>query len=178
MADNMKRKTIFILFSLALLSTGCAVMQSAVKSTFPYKTTIVVPKSSQVGVELSATGDASSFDQDISKNGNPGDKVKDVTIVSAKLQSKDPSDFNIGNFDSVKVYMSKADGSDEVLVASRTDITSGVGNSMVLDIDNSVFLDKIIREPKVKVRVAYKLHNHIDVTASLRLELGLSAHPK
>ncbi|MDB4901196.1 MAG: hypothetical protein JWQ63_477 [Mucilaginibacter sp.] len=174
----MKRKTVLILFSLALLSAGCAVMQSAVKSTFPYTTTLVIPKSSQVGVELSASGTATSFDQSVSKDGNPGDKIKQVRIVSAKLQSKDPSDFNIGNLVSAKIYMSKTDGSEETLVASRTDITPDVGNSIVLDIDNSNLLDKIIREPKVKIRMVYKLHNHIYVTANLRLVLGLSANPK
>lgn len=154
-------------------------MQSAVKSTFPYTATLVIPQASKVGEELSITANASSFDQDISKNGNPGDKIKDVRIVSAKLQSKDPTDFNIGNFDSVKVYLSEDDGSNEILVASRTDITAGVGNSMVLDIDNSASLDKIIATPtKVKVRMVYKLHNHINVTANLHLVVGLSANPK
>jgi hypothetical protein len=174
----MKRKTILILFSLALLSVSCAVMQSAIKSTFPYTTTLVIPKTSQVGVELSVSSIASSFDQRVSKDGNPGDKIKQVRIVSAKLQSKDPSDFNIGNLVSAKIYMSKTDGSEEVLVASRTDITPGVGNSLVLDIDNSNLLDKIISEPKSKVRMVYKLHNHIYVTANLRLVLSLSANPK
>jgi hypothetical protein len=172
-------KSILIIFSaVAMLSAGCAVMQSAVKSTFPYTATLVIPQTSQTRVELSVTGDATSFDQDISKNGNPGDKIKEVRIVSAKLQSREPSDFNIGNFTSVKVYMSKADTTDEVLVASRTDITPDVGNSMVLDIDNSHFLDEIIRGPKVKVRMVYKLHNHINVTANLRLVLSLRANPK
>jgi hypothetical protein len=174
----MKRKTILIVFSLALFFASCAVMQSAVKSTFPYTTTLVIPKSSQVGVELSVSGMATSFDQNVSKDGNPGDKIKQVRVVSAKLQSKDPSDFNIGNLVSVKVYISKTDGSDEFLVASRTDITPDVGNSIVLDIDNSNLLDKIISEPKVKIRMVYKLHNHIYVTANLRLVLGLSANPK
>lgn len=174
----MKRKTILILFSLALFFASCALMQSAVKSTFPYTTTLVIPKTSQVGVELSVSGTATSFDQRISKNGNPGDKIKQVRIMSAKLQSKDPSDFNIGNLESAKIYMSKTDGSEEVLVASRTDITPGVGNSLVLDIDNSNSLDKIISEPKAKIRMVYMLHNRIYVTANLRLVLSLSANPK
>jgi hypothetical protein len=49
---------------------------------------------------------------------------------------------------------------------------------MVLDIDNSTSLDKIIATPKVKVRMVYKLHNHINVTANLHLMVSLSANPK
>jgi hypothetical protein len=73
--------------------------------------------------------------------------------------------------------MAKADGSEEVLVASRSDITPLVGNGLVLDIDNSAFLDQRVREPKVRIRMVYKLRNHIDADASLHLVLGLGAYP-
>lgn len=173
----MKRTAWLILVGSALFSTGCAMMQSIIKSTFPYTTTLVIPKSSAVGVELSVTGMATSFDQDFSKNGNNADKVSEVRMVSAKVESRDPSDFNIGNLAMLRVYLSKADGTEEVLVASRTDITLGVGNSMVLDIDNSSFLDKQVREPKVRIRMVYQLRNHIDVNANLHIVLGLGAFP-
>jgi hypothetical protein len=173
----MKRNILFISLGLALLSGGCAMMQSIVKSTFPYTTTLEIPKSSAAGVALSVTGMATSFDQDFKKDGNNAEKVSEVRMVSAKMESRDPSDFNIGNLAWVKVYMSKADSTDEVLVASRTDITPGVGNSMVLDIDNSNFLDQQVREPKVRIRMAYQLRSHIDVNANLHIVLGLGAFP-
>jgi hypothetical protein len=173
----MKGKVLFVSLGLALLSCGCAMMQSIVKSTFPYTTTLEIPKSSAVGVELSVTSVATSFDQDFKKDGNNADKVSEVRMVSATMESRDPSDFNIGNLVWVKVYMAKADSTDEVLVASRIDITQGVGNSMVLDIDNSTFLDQRVREPKVRIRMAYQLRNHIDVDANLHLVLGLGAFP-
>jgi len=162
---------------LALVLGSCAMMQSIVKSTFPYTTTLTIPKSSQVGVELSVTGTATSFDQDFKKDGNNADKVSEVRIVSARIESREPSDFNIGNLVWAKVYMSKADSTDEVLVASRTDITPGVGNSMVLDIDNRNFLDQQVREPKVRIRMAYQLRNHINTNADLHIVLGLGAFP-
>ncbi len=173
----MKRKAIFISFLLLLIFSSCAMVQSVVKSTFPYTTTLVIPKSSATGVEQSVTGMATSFDQDFKKDGNNADKVSEVRIISAKLESRDPSDFNIGNLLWVKVYLSKADGSDAVLVASRNDITPGVGNSMVLDVDNSSFLDERVREPNVKIRMVYKLRNSINMNAGLHLVLNLSAYP-
>jgi len=173
----MKGKALFILSGFALLMAGCAMMQSIIKSTFPYTTTLLIPKSSAAGAILSATAIATSFDQDFKKNGNNADKVSEVRMVSAKIESEDPTDFNIGNLDMIKVYMAKADSTDEVLVASRTDITPGVGNSMVLDIDNSNFLDELVREPKVRIRMAYRLRKAIDVNAKLHLVLGLGAFP-
>lgn len=173
----MKKKALFISFSLTLLLCSCAMMQSIIKSTFPYTTTLVIPKSSNVGTELSVTAMATSFDQDFTKDGNNGRNVSEVRVVSAKLQSRDPSDFNIGNMVSVKVYMAKDNGKDEVMVASRTDISAGAGNSIVLDIDNAHFLDQLVRESHVRIRMVYKLRNHINLDAHLHLVLGLGAYP-
>ncbi|CAN5442663.1 hypothetical protein BH09BAC6_BH09BAC6_30450 [soil metagenome] len=170
------RKPLLLIVILFVFGS-CGMVQSIVKSTFPYTTTLVLPQSSKVGEELSVESMATSFDQDFSKTGNNASQVSEVRIVSARLQSRDPSDFNIGNLVSARIYMSKADGKDEVLVASRTDIGAGVGNSLVLDIDNSHFLDERMREPNVRIRMVYKLRNHINVAANLHLVLGLSAYP-
>jgi hypothetical protein len=173
----MKKIILFIPFGFLLILGSCAMMQSIVKSTFPYTTTLVIPQASPVGVEQSVEAMATSFDQDFKKDGNNADKVSEVRVVSARLESRDPTDFNIGNLKTVKFYMSKEDGKDEVLVASRTDIGPLVGNTMVLDIDNTNFLDQQVREPRVKIRMVYLLRNHINVTANLHLVLGLGAYP-
>ena len=173
----MNKKVLFIALILASVMCSCAMMQSIVKSTFPYTANLVVGKSSPVGAEESVTAMATSFDQDFTKSGNNANRVSEVRVISAKLQSREPSDFNIGNLKTVKIYMSEPDGSDEVLVASRNDITKEVGNSIVLDVDNSEFLDKLIREPQIKIRMAYKLRNKIDTTATLHVVLGLGAYP-
>ena len=173
----MTRRILPLACALALFLSGCSVWQSAVKSTFPYSTIITIPRSSADNVVLSASGTAKSFDQNFNKDGNNADKVKDVKIVSAKVVSDDPSDFNLGNLSMIKVYLSKTDGSDEVLVASRTDITALVGSSLVLDIDNAKTLDDQVNQPNVSIRIEYQLRNHIYVNAHLKVVLGLRANP-
>lgn len=174
----MKRRTRVVLSAFTLVLGGCAMLQSVIKSTFPYTTTLEIPRTSAVGVETSVTGMANSFDQDFKKDGNNADKVSEARMESARVESGDPHDFNIGNLTQLKVYMSKADGADEVLVASRTDITAEVGNVMILDIDNTHPLLKMVREAKVRIRMVYKLRNHIDVNAHLHIVLGLAAIPR
>jgi hypothetical protein len=73
--------------------------------------------------------------------------------------------------------MSQHDGSDEVLVASRTDIEKEAGNQIVLDIDDTNFLDRLIRQPDVRIRMVYKLRNTIKSDVGLHLILGIGAHP-
>jgi hypothetical protein len=150
-------------------------MQSAVKSTFPYTSTLTIPRSPAGETEQSVTSVATSFDQRIQKDGNDANKIGDVRIVSAKIESKDPDDFNIGSFSTLKIYLSKPDSTGEVLVASRTDITPNVGNTVVLDIDNSHPLTDLVRQQNIRVRMVYQLRNRINLTTQLHLSLGLGA---
>lgn len=171
-------KPLPVLIALMFIFSGCGMFQSVLKATFPYTTNLTIPASAKPGKEYTAISMATSFDQNFTSDGNNANHVGQVMVESAKLRSSDPAGFNIGNLEYVKFYMAKHDGTGEVLVASRTDITRGVGNSMVLDIDNSNFLDQLVRQPDVRIRMVYKLRNSIDSDVTLRLVLGIGAHPK
>jgi hypothetical protein len=173
----MTKKPLPVLIALLFIFSGCGMFESVVKSTFPYTTNLTIPASSQPGTQYTAVNIATSYDQNFTKDGNNANHIGEVMVVSAKLRSTDPAGFNIGNLEYVKFYMSKHDGSDEILVASRTDITQGVGNSMVLDIDNSNFLDQLVRQPDVRIRMVYKLRNSVNTDVTVKLILGLSAYP-
>jgi len=173
----MIKKLLLLPVALLLLCAGCATMQSIVKSTFPYTTDLTIPSSSVPGKQYETISDATSFDQEFSKSGNNGDKVSEVRIVSAKLRSIKPTYFNIGDIISAKIYMCGADSNEEVLVASRTNITADAGNSIVLDIDNSDFLDEFIRKPNIRIKMVYVLRNNTAENTNLRLVLGLAAEP-
>ena len=125
----MSTKPLPFLIALLLVFSGCGMFESIVKSTFPYTTTLTIPASSQTGTANTAINMATSFDQDFTSDGNSANHISQVRIVSAKLRSVDPTDFNIGSLVSAEFYMSNHDGSDEVLVASRTDIEKDAGNS-------------------------------------------------
>jgi hypothetical protein len=174
----MTRRYLVPLVILCVTVSSCAMFQSIVKSSFPYTTTLVIPASSHAGSEYSAISIANSFDQNFSKSGNNGDRITLVRIVSAKLNSTDPSDYNIGNLYAVKIYLSKEDGKDEILVAQRDDIGANVGNNVVLDIDNSHMLDELVQEQNIRVRMAYKVRKGFKTDASLHVVLGLAAYPK
>lgn len=173
----MINKKLSVIILSVLLISACATTQSIIKSTFPYTTDLTVVASAQPGKEYDALSMATSFDQNFTKDGNNAYMINTVQLTSAKLRSINPLSFNIGNISEVKVYMAKPDGSDEIMVASRTDITPEVGNSLVLDIDNSHHLDTLVREKHIRIRMTYKLRNNIGTDAGMRLTLGLSAHP-
>nr|WP_294896870.1 hypothetical protein [uncultured Pedobacter sp.] len=170
----MKKNFIGIL-SLAIILSSCATLQSIVKSTFPYTATLIVPANQKTGSNYSATSSASSFDQIFTGSSSNTSGISQVRISSAKIESVNPAGQNLGAFKSIKVYL--LNGSNEVMVASRNDIASTVGNSLVLDIDNSKFLDDYLKSGTVRIRVDYVLQNSFPVDLSLKASLGFNTSP-
>ena len=174
----MKRKSLFIILGLGLIClAGCATFQSVVKSTFPYTTYLVIPGNITDTAAQSTTSLATSFDQDIQKDGDAGVRIKEARVVSATLKSKNPSDFNLGNLAYVRIFVAKGDGTGEVMVAYRTDITAEVGSKLVLDVNNAVLLDELIKGPNIKIKMVYKLRNPVAATTTLHLSLSINANP-
>lgn len=171
------KKTIIGFIALSSLIYGCATVQSIVRSTFPYTSTLIIPASSKTGTVLTATSPASSFDQIFTGQGTNTNSVKEVRIASAKIMASNPTNQNLGAFKSIKVFISRGDGSSEAMVAQRTDISASVGGNLVLDIDNSKFLDEYIKGSTVRVRMEYVLRDALTTDVSVKASLGFSTSP-
>jgi hypothetical protein len=156
----MKTKCRFLATILGCcLLAACGTMQSIVRSSIPYTTTLTVPASAQTGKSLSAVGTASSFDKIIFKNGNIN-RVNDLSHLQ-----------------NVKVYMMKPDESDAILVASKDNIPPGVTNVIGLVINESALLDRFIREPDIRIKMVYTLRNQLKASANLLLVMNVNATP-
>jgi len=170
----MKNLTLTAVAAIFLIS-GCGTVQSIIKSSFPYTSTLVVPASSKSGTVLSVTSSASSFDE-VFGNESGNSYVKDVRIAAARLVASDPRDQSMGIFKSVKVFISNGN-SGEVMVASRNDVSTNIGSSLVLDIDNSRFVDNYIKGSSLKIRMEYVLKETLAKDVSVRTSLSFSSSP-
>ncbi|MBB6499696.1 hypothetical protein [Pedobacter cryoconitis] len=169
------KKLLFAVLAATVLFSGCGTVQSIIKSSFPYTATLVVPKSSKVDSTLSVTSAASSFDE-VFGNQSGSDYIRDVRIASARVIASDPNDKSMGMFKSVKMFVSNGN-SGEVMVASRNDVSAHIGSSLVLDIDNSRFLDKYIKGNSLKIRMEYVLRDNLTTDVSVRTSLSFSSSP-
>ena len=173
----MKIKLLLVAVALLWINAGCNMVKSMVKSTIPYTSELTIPSSSEVGVTQSVISTANSFDQYFAVKGIAIGKVSEVSVISATLQSTKPADYNLGNLAWVKLYVSKADGKNEVLVASRTDISATTGNTLILDAISTQFIDQYVREKDIKIRLAYQLRNKLTTDVGVYLMLGMNAYP-
>ena len=168
------KKIIFGFIAVSII-TACATVQSIVRSTLPYTATLIIPAGTSTGSMHSAVSPASSADQIFGGSSNA--QIKEVRVSSAKVVASSPSNQNLGVFSSMKLYLSRSDGSGEVLVASRNDIALTVGSTVVLDIDNSRFLDDIIKSSTARLRMEYVLRNSLNADVSIRASLGFTSSP-
>ena len=169
------KKLLFTVFAAVILLSGCGTVQSIIKSSFPYTATLVIPKSSKSDTVASVTSTAGSFDEVIG-NQSGNDYVRDIRIASAKIIASDPNDKSMGMFKSIKIFISNG-SSGEVMVASRNDVSEHIGSSLVLDIDNSRFVDKFIKGNSLKVRLEYVLRENLTTDVSVRTSLSFSSSP-
>lgn len=172
----MKRSIIAIIVSASILS-GCSAIQSIVRSTFPYTATLSVPTSTGTDVVQSVTAQASSFDQIFTGQGSNTKAITDVRVSSVKLDATYPSTQSLGIFKSVKIYILRGDSSRELLIATRDNIASTVGKSIMLDADTTILLDEYIKESTVRVRMEYVLRNATTADITIKASLGFDAAP-
>ena len=170
------RKVIPLLIALTIAVSGCATVQSIIKSTFPYTATIVIPASGKANSTISAKSSATSIDQ-VFGNQNGTNYIKDVRIASAKLTAYNPANTSLGMFKSVNLYISSGN-SGEILVASRPDVQANIGSDLVLDIDNSRFLDTYVQGSSISLRLEYVLRNSSTADVSIKTTLSFTSQPK
>ena len=171
-------KKIFpLLVAITFIFSGCATVQSIIKSTFPYTATIVIPASTKSNTAISASSSATSIDE-VFGNQNGTNYVKEVRIASAKMVASNPSNKSLGMFKSVKLYISSGNSNQEVMVASRNDVQENIGSELVLDIDNSRFVDDYIKGSSLRVRLEYVLRNSTTMDVSVRTSLSFISSPK
>ncbi|RZK82431.1 MAG: hypothetical protein EOO92_01720 [Pedobacter sp.] len=170
------KKLFPFLLAIIVITSGCATVQSIIKSTFPYTANLIIPASGKADASISARSSATSIDQ-VFGNQNGTNYIKDVRIASAKLTAYNPSNTSLGMFKTLKLFISSGN-SGEIMVASRSDIQPNIGSDLVLDIDNSKFLDNYIQGSSISVRLEYILRNDAKADVSLKVALSFTSVPK
>ncbi|MNV81427.1 hypothetical protein D3C71_1750940 [compost metagenome] len=80
-------------------------------------------------------------------------------------------------FKSVRLFVASDKGA-EVMVASRNDVQENIGSGLVLDIDNSRFLDNYVKGTSLRIRMEYVLRDNTTTDVSVRVSLSFSTSPK
>jgi hypothetical protein len=160
-----------IIASVALVS--CGTVQSLVQNTFPYTANVLISTGVPANKEVSSTATATNVQTWFGGNNNA--KIKDVRISDAKISVVAPSGGNLSDFKTVKIYVSSS-GTGEKLVASRSDISTS-SSSLNLDLNDTGFLDEVVKSSGLTVRTVYELKNQTSSDMNIKVALNFSSVP-
>lgn len=152
-------------------AVSCGTVQSIVQNTFPYTANVLVSTGVPANQEITSTSTASNVQSWMGGNNNA--QIKNIRISDAKVNVVSGSDLSA--LKSVKVYISSS-GAGEKLVASRSDISTS-GNSVTLDLNDTSYLDNIVKSSDLNVRTVYVLRNQVAQDTNLRVSLNFSSVP-
>jgi hypothetical protein len=133
--------------------------------------------SSSIDVVQSVTGQASSFDQIFTGQGSNTKAIKDIRLSTVKLETTFPSGQSFGVFKSLKIYISRGDSSLEQLIATRDNIASTIGGSIMLDADTTILLDEFIKESTVRIRLEYVKRDVTTADITIKASMDFNAAP-
>lgn len=153
--------------------TSCGAVQSIVQNTFPYTTNVLVSTGVPANKEVSSTATASNVQTWVGGNNNA--QIKDVRISDAKISVASPVGGNLSALKSVKIYIS-SNGTGEKLVASRSAIDTN-SSSLNLDLNDTGFLDTVVKSSGLTVRTVYELKNQTSSDMNLKVALNFSSVP-
>lgn len=152
---------------------SCGAVQSIVQNTFPYTTNVLVSTGVPADKEVSSTATASNVQTWVGGNNNA--QIKDVRISDAKISVASPAGGNLSALKSVKIYIS-SNGTGEKLVASRSAIDTN-SSSLNLDLNDTGFLDTVVKSSGLTVRTVYELKNQTSSDMNLKVALNFSSVP-
>lgn len=152
---------------------SCGAVQSIVQNTFPYTTNVLVSTGVPADKEVSSTATASNVQTWVGGNNNA--QIKDVRISDAKISVASPVGGNLSALKSVKIYIS-SNGTGEKLVASRSAIDTD-SSSLNLDLNDTGFLDTVVKSSGLTVRTVYELKNQTSSDMNLKVALNFSSVP-
>ncbi|MDR6923177.1 MULTISPECIES: hypothetical protein [Chryseobacterium] len=167
-------KNIFLMTAaVSVVAVSCGTVQSLVQNTFPYTANVLVSTGVPADKEVSSTSTATNVQTWFGGNNNA--KIKDVRISDAKISIVSPSGGNLSAFKTVKVYISSG-GTGERLVASRSNISTN-SSSLNLDLNDTGFLDEVVKSSGLTVRTVYELKNQTSSDMNIKVALNFSSVP-
>lgn len=143
-----------------------------------YEVNFTIPSSAGVSIPISvatppvSTSSSSKF----SNNNTSANKIKQITLESLELTITSPNGKTFSFLESIKLYIS-ADGLDEILLASKENISDAVGGSIFLETSEDSFAEYIKKDEfdiRTEVVTDETLVQDIDIRADMQFNVRAS----
>ena len=160
-------KKLLAVFVLFIVFSGCSVVDELTKFDIDYNSKVTVPASS--GVELPIvmqTPDVeTSSESEFESNNTRKDLIEEIQLKRMRLTITSPSGEDFSFLKSIEIYI-KADGVDEILIASLSPVPADAGSQIDLETSGADLKEYIKKDSftlRVKTATDEVIDNDIDI---------------
>lgn len=159
---------------------SCKKIKDLLRFDIDYSTEFTIPGNQNILTNLIAIFSpevSANTEETFKKEGTSVNLVKEIRIKRVKLTITNPAGQTFQFLKSITVYIAKADGSEAKKIAYK-DVPTTVGNTLDLDVDNSILLDAYIKADKFKIKTEYTIRDtNPDTKVKTDLTFNVLADP-
>jgi TonB-dependent SusC/RagA subfamily outer membrane receptor len=163
---------------LQFIATICLItgLLSKANAQSDYTAKLNIPPSGDTRKALTTTSEETDFSRAF-PNVDLKSKNKKLIITSASIESTDPAKTTATIFRSIKIYLVKGDGSNEVLIGANTNIPPTVGNKVVVNLSRQLSDKAQGVDPNATIETIFSRLPGVQVSAGEIRVRGADAAP-
>ena len=172
----MKRIVIILFAILTVGSFSCDKLKDLASFEHELSVNIDFTENSQAGIaEVTSESIAPDIQAELDANGLDASNIK-ANLIGFTATIESPADKTFGDLASVEFFIT--DGTNETKIAWKDAIDTNVGNTLSLDIDDSVDLFSYLESETVAFIAKYDVINAIDEDYTVNLKANFKIGAK
>lgn len=169
----MKKRLLFA--ALAILVAGsCRPVKELLRFNIHFARSVTIPQGGVPGVTFQVASDVPVDENTFKHKGTALSLVKEIRIEGMKLTIVDPSNETFRFLESINVYISKADGSDEQKIAFKDPVDPDIGNVLELETNNGVLLDNYFKADRFRFRIEGRQRGVLENDLEVKVDFTFS----
>jgi hypothetical protein len=140
-------KKLAVLLALTFLIVSCDELNDLADFEFDYETTFTVPGTIPVAVKdtLESPVIETEMDEYMTDNNTDESKINKITLEELTLSINSPANSDFSFLKEIMIYI-KADGMEEKMLASKTNITESIGDTLKFETTSDDLQEYMFKE--------------------------------
>ena len=147
MRKTVSKLLAFALFLIVMSFSGCKKLDQLTQFNVKYESSVTIPATAALNLpfDLFTPDITTNSEQEFSVNNTGKNLIDEINLKSMELQITNPGDGDFSFLKSVEIFI-KAEGLDEIKIASKDNIDVNTGNTIQLDTSDDNLKEYIMKD--------------------------------
>lgn len=159
---------------LAMIAGGCKQVRELLRFNVNFTQDFTIPKGGVPGASVNIGSEVPVDENTFKNKGTALALVEEIRINKIKLTIIEPSGQTFRFLETINIFISKADGTDEQKIAFKDPVSPDIANVLELDTDQGPVLDDYFKANKFKFRIEAKLRRAVEANLKVRADFTFS----